>query len=347
MTRPLQWVLPTTQRRTLDELTRELDLSHGDRKAKQSAFLTMLTLSGLIASAGVLGDSTATVIGAMIIAPLSTPIMGIALGIVQQRRTGGAWAVSAGVLLVVLTGLAFSSVLPGSYDLASNTQVSSRTSPGLLDMVAASATGLAGAIALARRDVAAVLPGVAIAISLVPPLAVAGICLGFGEAFMALGALLLFASNLLALVMTGTLVFAVLGYSSTAEGLATRARRRAQVTLAVLIGIVLLPLGLNTAATYYLGVWHEAVEEVAEEWIAVTPQARVVSVDTSVLLFVINVETPRRLPPTDDLLRRLEGRVPGFAEIVVATTVGRRIVVGPVDQASAGPASQVSPLAVR
>ena len=79
-------VLPENERRTLEELSDDLDLRSGDTRAKQSAFWTMLVLSGIIATAGVLADSTATVIGAMIIAPLSTPIMGIALGIVKRER---------------------------------------------------------------------------------------------------------------------------------------------------------------------------------------------------------------------------------------------------------------------
>ena len=77
-------VLPARQRRTLDELTGDLDLGSGDAPSKRSAFWTMLVLSAVIATAGVLSDSTATVIGAMIIAPLSTPIMGVALGIVRR-----------------------------------------------------------------------------------------------------------------------------------------------------------------------------------------------------------------------------------------------------------------------
>jgi len=79
-------VLPAHQRRTIEELTEDLDLRHGDVRAKQSAYWTMLVLTGVIATAGILADSTATVIGAMIIAPLSTPIMGIALGIVKRER---------------------------------------------------------------------------------------------------------------------------------------------------------------------------------------------------------------------------------------------------------------------
>ncbi|MCT7356705.1 DUF389 domain-containing protein [Streptomyces sp. 15-116A] len=148
-----------------------------------------------IAAAGVLTDSTATVIGAMIIAPLSTPIMGIALGSVQRRRTGSALVVLVAVSVVVALGMLFSVVPPADYDLLSNSQISSRTSPRLMNLVAAMATGLAGAVALARRDVAAVLPGVAIAISLVPPLVVTGVCLGRLSCWLALGALALFVSK--------------------------------------------------------------------------------------------------------------------------------------------------------
>ncbi len=100
---------------------------------------------------------------------------------------------------------------PPGYDLLANGQIAGRTSPSLLDMIAAMATGLAGAVAIAHRDVAAVLPGVAISISLVPPLAVVGICLGRSDVELALGALVLFFSNFLALVLAGTIVYAVVG----------------------------------------------------------------------------------------------------------------------------------------
>lgn len=72
-------VLPESQRRTMAELTEDLDLTSGDSASKVPACWTMLTLSAVVAAAGLLSDSTATVSGAMIIAPLSTPIMGIAL----------------------------------------------------------------------------------------------------------------------------------------------------------------------------------------------------------------------------------------------------------------------------
>ncbi len=214
-------VLPENQRRTLEELSDDLDLRSGDTRAKQSAFWTMLVLSGIIASAGILADSTATVIGAMIIAPLSTPIMGIALGVVKQERIGAGRFVILGALLVVLIGVIAAFVVP-DVDVHGNSQITSRTSPTMVDLIAAIATGLAGAVGLSRRDVAAVLPGVAIAISLVPPLAVVGICLGEGSISLAMGALVLFVSNLVSMVIAGTVLFAALGYSAEADRQARR-----------------------------------------------------------------------------------------------------------------------------
>src|SRR5829696_5914413 len=207
-------VLPENQRRTLDELTSDLDLDEGDVRAKRSAYWTMLFLASCIACAGIVADSTATVIGAMIIAPLATPIMGTALALVKRERTGSVKYVVLGTLLVIAIGLLFSLIVPSTTVLLDNSQISSRTSPSLVDLLSALATGFAGAIALARRDVAAILPGVAIAISLVPPLGVVGICLGQGQAGLAFGALVLFLSNFLALVFAGSLVYTSVGYTT-------------------------------------------------------------------------------------------------------------------------------------
>ena len=151
-------VLPENQRRTLEELSDDLDLRSGDARAKQSAFWTMLVLSGIIASAGILADSTATVIGAMIIAPLSTPIMGIALGVVKRER------IRAGRFVVLgarprRADRGHRGVRGPDVDVPRNSQITSRTSPTVVDLIAAIATGVAGRRRALRRDVAAVLPG--------------------------------------------------------------------------------------------------------------------------------------------------------------------------------------------
>jgi len=323
-------VLPENQRRTLDELSDDLDLRSGDTRSKQSAFWTMLVLSALIATAGVLADSTATVIGAMIIAPLSTPIMGIALGIVKRERLGAGRFVFLGAVVVVLVGVVAALVVP-DINLHTNSQITSRTSPTVVDLVAAIATGLAGAVGLSRRDVAAVLPGVAIAISLVPPLAVVGICLGEGSVELALGALLLFVSNLVSMVIAGTLLFAALGYSADAdrEARAVGARRKSSLTLGALLVAVLVPLALNTALVILLHSWTSTIHQVTELWLASVPTAEVTDVTFTSRTFVIDVQVPPGgLPPTDDLLVALQGEVPDGIAIVLDTTYGEEVQVG-------------------
>ncbi|NTW42147.1 MAG: DUF389 domain-containing protein, partial [Cellulomonadaceae bacterium] len=211
-------------------------------------------------------------------------------------------------------------------------QISGRTSPGLLDLVAALATGIAGSVALSRRDVAAVLPGVAIAISLVPPLVVVGVCAGQGNLLLAGGALVLFASNFVALVLMGTMVFTAAGYA--AEGSATKrlSPRRAYAAIGALLVLVLIPLAANTVATYAVAVWTSRVEEAATAWIATTPGGRVESVDLVSGTFHVQVREPGELPPIDDLVDRLRGRLPDGIQVVVGTVVGREldpIEIGP------------------
>lgn len=314
-------LLPESQRRTLEELTEDLELRSGDRRAKRSAFWTMLLLSAVIACAGVLADSTATVIGAMIIAPLSTPIMGIALAAVKWERNGSLLYVVGGALLVVGVGVLFALALPPTYDLLGNSQISGRVTPGLVDLVAALATGLAGAVGLARRDVSAVLPGVAIAISLVPPLAVVGVCFGQGAVALGLGALLLFLSNLVSMLLAGMFVFAVLGYAAGGPH-AGRTRWRTRIVLGMMFVAVLVPLSLVTAVSYVVSSWSNRIEQAANAWLAGVPGASVEGVKLHSLRFEVRVRAPGRLPPTAGLLRRLEGQLPDGVMIQVVRTVG-------------------------
>ncbi|GAA4331614.1 putative hydrophobic protein (TIGR00271 family) [Actinomadura luteofluorescens] len=327
LTRMRELLVPAAQRRTLEELTAELDLRSGDRPSNYSAYWTMLVLSAVIAAAGVISDSTATVIGAMIIAPLATPIMGMALGLVKRHRTGAGWFVLGGAAAVVAVGLVASLAVPRSYDLLSNSQISGRTSPGLADLIAAMATGLAGAVALARRNVAAVLPGVAIAISLEPPLVVAGVCLGDGAPGLALGALVLFLSNVLALVLAGTFIFAALGYLGAK---AEPTRIRTALVLSAVALVVIVPLGVSTAANYLFAAWRTQVKHAATAWLAATPGAIVTNVQTRSKTFHISVRTPNGLPPVPDLLSRLHGIIPDGSPVVVDTTQGRTINAGTV-----------------
>ncbi|WP_327002468.1 TIGR00341 family protein [Dactylosporangium sp. NBC_01737] len=321
-------LLPAGQRRPIAELADQVDLTAGDQAAKRSAFWSMLALSAVIAAAGVLADSTATVIGAMIIAPLSRPIMGMALGIVTADRRllrQSAGIVTAGIVTVVGIGVIASLAVPGGVHLLANSQVSGRTAPRLADLIAAVATGVAGAVGLSRRDVSDVLPGVAIAISLVPPLAVAGVCVGQGELALAGGALVLFASNVLSLVLAGTAVFATYGYARRTRGLA-----RAYVTIALLMVVLLVPLGANTAANLLVNAWTNRITAAAIRWVAPVPGAEVRTVTIASHTALIDVLAPQPLPPAGTLLDALHGQVPAGIRIVITVANGRQIDAGSV-----------------
>ncbi|GAA4897199.1 hypothetical protein GCM10023203_59850 [Actinomycetospora straminea] len=237
----------------LDRMTGKLYL--GDRAAR-SAFWVLLTLAAVIAAAGVVADSTATVIGAMIVAPLMTPILGTALAVVLADRRQvlrSAIVVVAGAVLVVAVGYLSGLLSPVPEIAATNSQVASRIAPELVDLVAALATGAVGAFALVRSDVSDTLPGVAIAISLVPPLVVVGATLESGAPDQAAGALLLFGTNVTAIVATGT---AVLGASRVrAVAMAAgrpvgRLRARTVVVVGALLVAVAVPLGVGSYQTF-------------------------------------------------------------------------------------------------
>lgn len=211
-------------------------------------FFVLLFLSVIIATYGVLGDSTATVIGAMIVAPLMTPIMAVSLSTVSgdyRNIIRSLLTVAIGAGMAVLLAYLLTLLVPGKSLVLDNSQITSRVSPGLLDLVIALAAGAAGAFATGREDVSDALPGVAIAVSLVPPLSVVGVCLADGIYTDAFGAFLLFLTNFLAIVMAGLLIFAAMGYGGAAlEFDKRRTRRKATIVIIVATLIVVVPLGL-------------------------------------------------------------------------------------------------------
>jgi len=225
-----------------------------DREAGGDAYVrfwALLVLSVVIATGGVMTDSTAVVIGAMIVAPLMTPIMGVALGIVTGdlghiRRS--LLLVAAGVLVAIGLALLMGFISSVIVTEAENSQVAARTSPRTTDLIVALASGAAGAFALSREKVSDALPGVAIAISLVPPLCVVGVMLANGDPGAAGGALLLFTTNFLAILIAGGGVLAFMGYRRVAlDGVAPAHRRRAAAIIAVATLVILVPLGATSA----------------------------------------------------------------------------------------------------
>lgn len=217
--------------------------------ASASRFWALLVLAGIIAAAGVVADSTATVIGAMIVAPLMTPILGIALGVVLSDRASllrSIGYVLGGALVVVAIGIALGWIVGDPTGFAENSQVNSRISPHLIDLLAALATGVVGAFALVRSDISDTLPGVAIAISLVPPLAVVGLLVSVSRYDAATHALLLFATNVAAIVATGIIVLLVYRVRAAALGTVAPLRGLTLLTVMIFVVVVAVPLAYSS-----------------------------------------------------------------------------------------------------
>ncbi|MER8042908.1 DUF389 domain-containing protein [Streptomyces sp. NPDC094032] len=244
------------------------------RSRSASRFWVLLVLASVIAGAGVVGDSTATVIGAMIVAPLMTPILGTALALVladHAHVVRSALLVLGGAVAVVLIGMLLGWIAAPPDAFASNSQVSSRISPRLIDLLAALATGTVGAFALVRTDISDTLPGVAIAISLVPPLAVTGLLITVGRYHDAGESALLFATNVAAIVATGTLVFLVYRVrdAARAAGLTVGAfHGRTLVAVAAVVLLVAVPLTTGTISVARDRALAADARPVAERWAA-------------------------------------------------------------------------------
>jgi uncharacterized hydrophobic protein (TIGR00271 family) len=211
-------------------------------------FFVMIALSAAIATFGLLQNSPAVIIGAMLVAPLMAAIFGLSLGVVRgdlRLLRRAASATLRGMLLAIVVGVMLTFVIPAA---TPQNEVLSRTQPNLLDLGVALASGAAGAYALCRKEVSAALPGVAIAAALVPPLATVGIGIALWRGDIAGGALLLFTTNLVAISAAGGMVFLWLGFRPI-PGQESRARvfQGGILGTVLLLVAVTVPLGILTA----------------------------------------------------------------------------------------------------
>lgn len=203
-------------------------------------------LATIVASYGLLSDSSAVVIGAMIIAMLLGPIMGLALALtdgdnILLRRSIVAEA--AGVAVVLVLALIIGYI---HRDIPLTAEILARTKPNILDLMIALAGGAAGAYATVSTKLSVGLVGVAIATALVPPLAACSICLARGDLNLAFGGFLLFFANLVAIQFASSVVMWLHGYHALTRRIADRrtyfGRISASVALLVVLAVV---LGLN------------------------------------------------------------------------------------------------------
>ncbi len=246
----------------------------GDRQRSYLVrFTILLFLSTIIATYGVLSDSTATVIGAMIIAPLMTPILATTAALVMGQTklaAHSALIVIGGVIMTIAVSIIIGWITLDVISVTLNSQIASRTAPNLDDLAVALAAGAAGAFAYSRSDVADSLPGVAIAIALVPPLSIIGVTVSQGEWSSAAGASLLFLTNLLSILLAGGAVFALLnlgGASVKGRDLTREKQRRAYRYITIGVLLVALPLAVATFSVARSSSVQSEISYLTLDWI--------------------------------------------------------------------------------
>ncbi len=202
--------VPVAPEETFAELFRTL--REGARL--DAPYLTLLILSVLMATIGLFQNSSPTIIGAMILAPLMAPIISLSMGIMrfdQNLIRRSSITLTTSILLALLTAAFLAWILPFSHQ---TDQMTMRTHPTLLDLGVALLSGIAAAYGYTNSKVGQSLAGVAIAVALVPPLSVAGIGLGWGDLPIFEGAFLLFLANFAGIILAAGSTFYLLGFTS-------------------------------------------------------------------------------------------------------------------------------------
>lgn len=182
-----------------------------DTAAPSLDYFVLIIVASMLASLGLLLDSGAVVIGAMLVAPLMGPIVSFGVGLVTARfrlLRQAAVTVALGILTAFAVGFILGKLVPLN---APTQELLGRGYPSILDAGVAVGAGFIAAYATARRGIPAALSGVAIAAALVPPVNAFGLNLAFGETRLALGAALLFCANMVSIALVAALVFFWLG----------------------------------------------------------------------------------------------------------------------------------------
>lgn len=212
-----------------------------------NAYLVMMGLSTVIATFGLFANSTPVIIGAMILAPLMGPLVSFSMGMIRydvNMLKDSTKTIIIGTILSILLAALVSSIIPIRLITS---EMSDRMTPNLLDLGIAVASGIAAAYAHAKEEIAKTLAGVAIAVALIPPLAVAGVGIGWMDWAIFSGAVLLYMTNLVGIILFGGLSFIFLGYSPF-----SRARKALLQSFFILV-ILAIPLGFS-----YFGIVKEA-----------------------------------------------------------------------------------------
>jgi uncharacterized hydrophobic protein (TIGR00271 family) len=263
-----------------------------EKESKLDEVYIVLSIgAGLIASLGLVADSPAVVIGAMLVAPWILPLRAVAFGILQGRLplvVSALFTLATGVLLTIglSYGLGLSVGLP-----VFGAEVLSRTTPNLLDLGVALVAGAISTYAKVRSKAVSSVAGTAIAVALVPPVCVCGLLLSAQQWGPARGAGLLFLANLLGILSGGLLTLAA------AEPLFRLQlwRSRLGAVSLLLTALLLVPLSGSFLNLVGIAKQRSALQQV-EQAIADSLRAKTLVLGTNAQLLGVNIDWAQNPP---------------------------------------------------
>ncbi len=309
----INWAIPRITPAEQDELIRQAR----EMASPSLDYLVLILISAVIASLGLLLNSAAVIIGAMLIAPLMQPLTSFSIGMTTGwlgliRRTLLTLVVGAGLGVGVSALLGW--LLP--LDIPTS-EMQSRGNPTLIDAGVAFAAGFIGAYANARRGIPAALAGVAIAAALMPPLCTVGLGLAFGETDLAFGSLLLFLTNIGLIILAGWAVYFWLGMRPYREVLNgnTYSNSRHYISF-VVVSVLMLPV---LYMLYNLSTQASESSVVKQELQEIFPTDEVTQVEMH------TEKTPLRIVATLRVLREPQQLDVQKAELILEEALEREI----------------------
>jgi uncharacterized hydrophobic protein (TIGR00341 family) len=285
-----------------DQIAREELVSAADSLApSRRTYVVMTVVSALIATAGLLLDSPAVVVGSMVIAPLVGPAMAASVGTVvndQEMFRRGARLQIVGILLAIASAFAFAflvrqiNLVPPLADVTAIPEVRERVAPDFLSLVIAIGAGVAGIVSL-TTGVSAALVGVMIAVALIPPAATVGIGLAWGQPMVSLSSAVLVAVNVLSINLSALIVLWYSGYRPEHWFRRDDARRttlKRVATLVVAIAVLSVFLVGVTVDSYQRSTTEQQIRDDAAAAIEAFDG------DTGVFLLEIDVQYASEVP---------------------------------------------------
>jgi uncharacterized hydrophobic protein (TIGR00271 family) len=214
-------------------------------------FFILNIFSGIIITLGLIVNSSAVIIGGMIISPMFWPILSLALGIIKantklvQTSVFTIMRVSA---LIFLISAVFGLIAPNS--VFEGNEFISRTSPTLFELLIALATGFAAAFIVTYPKIGAAFAGAAIAVALVPPISIIGISLAHSDFNAAAGAFILYISNLLAITFSSIILFYLAKFKAPSTQKAQEKRTTNIAWTIIFLFVIIIPLSITTFQSF-------------------------------------------------------------------------------------------------